>query len=160
MRGMLYREMKSHAGWLVLASVACTVFAMWSAHKAAAQRRMSIAAIRVYTAPNGKSRAEQTELKMGPSTLREGLVESEALKLSNARFIGSPSGYVWDWHPAPERQYVIVIRGRAEIETGDGQKTQVDPGGIVLAEDLTGRGHITRSTGAEDFVALVVPLGK
>jgi len=124
---MLYREMKSHAGWLVLASVACTVFAMWSAHKAAAQRRMSIAAIRLYTAPDGKSRAEQTELKMGPSTLREGLVESEALKLSNARFIGSPSGYVWDWHPAPERQYVIVIRAEPRLRPGTVRKRRWTP---------------------------------
>ena len=59
----------------------------------------------------------------------------------------SPPGYVLDWHCAPRRQYSISLSGQAEIEVGDGTIARVGPGDVVLAEDLTGQGHITRVVG-------------
>jgi hypothetical protein len=35
---------------------------------------------------------------------------------------------------------------------------RLEPGRIVLAEDLTGKGHITRTLGKEDWAFLLVPL--
>ena len=59
----------------------------------------------------------------------------------------SPPGYVLDWHCAPRRQYSISLSGLAEIEVGDGTVARVGPGDVVLAEDLTGQGHVTRVVG-------------
>jgi hypothetical protein len=41
---------------------------------------------------------------------------------------------------------------------GDGSKMLVEAGGIILSEDLTGRGHITRELG-DPQVNLLLPLG-
>ena len=65
---------------------------------------------------------------------------------------------VLDWHCAPRRQYSISLSGTAEIEVGDGTKARVGPGDVVLAEDLTGRGHVTRVIGDQPRFYAIVPL--
>lgn len=49
--------------------------------------------------------------------------------------------------PAPRRQFVITLSGCGEIECGDGSRRRFGPGDILLAEDTTGQGHITREVG-------------
>jgi quercetin dioxygenase-like cupin family protein len=70
----------------------------------------------------------------------------------------APPGYVLDWHCAPRRQYSITLAGQAEIEVGDGTVVRVGPGDVLLAEDLTGRGHVTRAVGAAPRFYAIVPL--
>ena len=41
---------------------------------------------------------------------------------------------------------------------GDGTVVRMEPGDVLLAEDLTGRGHLTRSVGAAPRFYAVVPL--
>jgi hypothetical protein len=65
---------------------------------------------------------------------------------------------VSDWHTAPRRQYVITLSGRGEIELAGGKKIALEPGHIELAEDLTGKGHITRVVGTEDRVTIALPV--
>ncbi len=65
-----------------------------------------------------------------------------------------------DWHPAPRRQYVITLSGQGEIELEDGKKVRLGPGSINLAEDLTGKGHITRVIGNEPRVTLAIPVAE
>lgn len=61
-----------------------------------------------------------------------------------------------DFHNAPCRQYVVLLAGQMEIETGLGEKRTLRAGDVLVAEDLTGTGHITRSSG--ERVTLSVPL--
>jgi hypothetical protein len=63
-----------------------------------------------------------------------------------------------DFHNAPRRQYVVIMSGAMEIEISDGTKRQLVPGDVLVAEDLTGKGHITRGVGADPRVTLAVPL--
>jgi len=70
---------------------------------------------------------------------------------------GAP-GSVTKWHTAPQRQYVITLSGHGEIEASDGKKVEVGPGSVEFAEDLTGKGHITRVIGDEDRLTLWLPL--
>ena len=63
-----------------------------------------------------------------------------------------------DFHNAPRRQYVVMMSGTTEIEIGDGTKRQLGPGDVLIAEDLTGKGHITRGVGDSPRVSLAVPL--
>ncbi len=53
---------------------------------------------------------------------------------------------------------VITLSGHAELVLSGGQTIQVGPGSIELAEDLTGKGHITRTVGTEDRVAILIPV--
>ena len=63
-----------------------------------------------------------------------------------------------DYHTAPRRQYVVNMSGTAEFEVADGTKVQLGPGDVLVAEDITGHGHIARNVGDEFRVSLAVPL--
>jgi hypothetical protein len=63
-----------------------------------------------------------------------------------------------DYHIAPRRQYVVNLAGAAEFEVADGTKVQMGPGDVLVAEDITGHGHIARGVGTEMRVTLAVPL--
>ena len=115
---------------------------------------------RVYSGPDGKSHLAELPLAMKPFTDTEG-AHGEGTPLQSAAGIAfrvSPPGYVLSWHCAPRRQYSISLSGTAEIEVGDGTKVQLRAGDAVLAEDLTGQGHITRVVGAEPRFYAIVPL--
>ena len=51
---------------------------------------------------------------------------------------------MYDYHCAPQRQFVIHLKGAVEIETGDGTTRQFGVGDVLLADDTTGQGHISR----------------
>jgi hypothetical protein len=68
------------------------------------------------------------------------------------------AGATEDWHIAPRRQFMVCVRGIVEITASDGQKRRLTPGQFMLLEDTTGKGHITHAAGAEDHVALAVPV--
>ena len=65
-----------------------------------------------------------------------------------------------DFHNAPRRQYVVITSGMMEVEIADGTKRQFVPGDVLVAEDLTGKGHITRGIGEDPRISLAVPLGE
>jgi quercetin dioxygenase-like cupin family protein len=69
-----------------------------------------------------------------------------------------PADYFSDWHTAPRRQYIFILVGQMEIGIGDGTTRRFGPGDVVLADDLTGRGHTTRSVGVPRISA-TVPVG-
>ena len=49
-----------------------------------------------------------------------------------------------DWHNPPQRLLVLWLTGEVEFETSDGDIRRLPAGSVVLAEDTTGKGHITR----------------
>jgi quercetin dioxygenase-like cupin family protein len=115
---------------------------------------------RVYSGSDGKSHLAELPLAMKPFTDTEG-AHGEGTPMESAAGIAfrvSPPGYVLSWHCAPRRQYSISLSGTAEIEVGDGTKVQLRAGDAVLAEDLTGQGHITRVVGNEPRLYAIVPL--
>jgi quercetin dioxygenase-like cupin family protein len=62
------------------------------------------------------------------------------------------------WHHAPGRYAVFTLSGAVDIEIGDGTVRRIGPGDILIAEDLTGQGHVTREVGPEPRVSVFVPL--
>jgi hypothetical protein len=66
--------------------------------------------------------------------------------------------YHLDFHVAPRRQLVVNLTGSVEIEVGGGERRVFGPGSILLAEDLTGEGHISRNVGGEPRTCLFVHL--
>ena len=47
----------------------------------------------------------------------------------------------FDWHDAPERQYVITLAGMLEFTTRDGETFILRPGDVLVATDTAGTGH-------------------
>jgi quercetin dioxygenase-like cupin family protein len=156
--------MNAKFAWFTGAALLSVSVALYSAHsaQAAAQSGKSATAQtskpvkinRLYTGPDGQTHAEEILVDFGP-----GGVDAFKLKAgAGAEIRRAPPGRVVDWHPAPRRQYVITLSGRGEIELIDGTKIQLGPGSINLAEDLTGKGHITRVIGNEDRVTIAIPV--
>jgi quercetin dioxygenase-like cupin family protein len=115
---------------------------------------------RLYTGADGQSHAEDTEVSWQPAQLRAELSESPLVNATGARFLRWPRGFVWTGHAASRRQYVVILSGRGEVEVAGGKKVQLAPGRVVLAEDVTGKGHVTRIGPDEDLVMLLVPLAQ
>jgi quercetin dioxygenase-like cupin family protein len=116
--------------------------------------------VRVYTGDDGRSHLEEVTLALQPFIDTEGAY-GEGTPLQPATGISfrvAPLGYVLNWHCAPRRQYSITLSGEAEIEVGDGTVKRIGAGDVVLAEDLTGQGHITRVVGNQPRLSVVVPL--
>jgi len=120
-----------------------------------AQTRKPVVVTRLFTGPDGLTHAEDIEVKLTGGRVNE---VSEMLKVAGAEIHRTPPGRVNDWHNAPRRQYVITLSGRGEIEVAGGRKISLGPGHMELAEDLTGKGHITRVVGSEDRVTIQLPL--
>jgi len=73
-------------------------------------------------------------------------------------FRETDGSYDYDWHPAPRQQWIVLLDGLIEIETGDGSKRQFGAGAILLLEDTAGRGHRTRQLSAGVRRSLFIPL--
>ena len=146
--------MKSIVKPFVAAALVALGLLAWRAQTArdivAAQTRKPIVVTRIYTGPDGQSRAEEVELKMTAAGL------SDMMKATGVQFSSRPAAPASDWHTGPARQFVITLSGRAELEVGDGRKVAVGPGHINLIEDTTGKGHITRNV--EDRIVVTIPL--
>jgi quercetin dioxygenase-like cupin family protein len=118
--------------------------------------------LRIYSGDDGQSHLEEVALEMQPFVDTEG-AHGEGTSLQHTAgvtFRLSPPGYVLSWHCAPRRQYTITLAGEAEIEVGDGTIKRIGPGDVLLAEDLTGQGHITRVVGAQQRFYAVIPLAE
>ncbi len=74
------------------------------------------------------------------------------------RFIGAPAGWDSPPHPAPARQWVVMMTGTVEAVTTDGEVRRFEPGAAVLLEDTHGAGHRTRVVGDKPWRAMVVVL--
>ena len=115
---------------------------------------------RIYTGEGGISCVREEPHAMQPFRDSEGSYgeATSLLALSGIIFRVSQPGYVLDWHCAPRRQLLIGLKGACEIEAGDGTRVRVGPGDVALAEDLTGKGHITRVIGDEPRFYAILPL--
>ena len=111
--------------------------------------------IRMYTGSDNCSHFEKISLGFNPIPEAQ---RYENITAGNLQFVYQPSGFVIDMHPAPRKQYVVTLHGNAEIILGDGTTQKFGPGDIILAEDLTGEGHITRVVGDEPRISLQIPI--
>jgi len=72
---------------------------------------------------------------------------SEVQPASGYLFYTFEPGWFGDLHPCPARQFLILLSGKVEMETTDGEVRQFTPGDAVLLEDTWGKGHRTRNIG-------------
>jgi len=56
-------------------------------------------------------------------------------------FKESPPHSSFDWHDAPETQYVLTLSGTLEFTTRDGETFVLAPGDVLVAADTAGSGH-------------------
>ena len=113
---------------------------------------------RIYSGPDGESHFEDVEVELSSGATGSDL--SALIPATGVIFRRSSADQYIDWHPAPRRQFVITLSGEAEVEASDGEVRRIGPGTVMLAEDTTGKGHITRGVGTAERLSLFVPLAE
>lgn len=112
--------------------------------------------VRIFTGPDGKSHFEDVDIGLEVRGAHDRI--SQLWSGTGVQFREVDGDYYIDYHPAPRRQLVVNLTGSVEIQTGAGERRVLGPGSILLAEDCTGQGHISRSVNGEPRTCLFVPL--
>ena len=115
-----------------------------------------MAIIRVYAGSDGQSHFEEIHPKLesrGDQSASGELIPGSGIVIR--RFEPTRSN---PWHHAPGRYAVFTLSGAVDIEIGDGTVRRLGPGDILIAEDLTGQGHVTRVVGDQPRFYAIVPL--
>jgi quercetin dioxygenase-like cupin family protein len=86
------------------------------------------------------------------------LYASASSPASGYLFYSFEPGWIGDLHPAPARQFLVLLSGMVEVETSDGDVRRFGPGDLGLLEDTSGKGHRTRNIGNGYAMFLVVPV--
>jgi hypothetical protein len=70
---------------------------------------------------------------------------SAPIPVSALIFRETPPSYDLDWHPAPRRQYIINLVGGVQLTASDGEARVIEAGEVILVEDISGKGHLSKS---------------
>lgn len=111
---------------------------------------------RLYTGPDNESHFEDLEIELQDAGDIGEL--SEKVNATGIIFRKTNPDYNYDWHNAPQRQYIIMLDGSVDVEIGDGTVRRFSTGDILLAEDTSGRGHISRSVNNQPRTSVFVTL--
>ena len=97
--------------------------------------------VRIYTGDDGQSHMEEMDGLTEPTT-RIATKPGEDLV-----FRTFEENRAVEWHNPSRRQYLFVLEGQMEVSVKDGQTLLFSAGDVLLAEDMTGQGHLTKSVG-------------
>lgn len=73
-------------------------------------------------------------------------------------FRQTAANYDLDWHPAPRRQYIVNLDAAVEITASDGEKRVIGAGEVILVEDTSGKGHLSKAVGAKIRHSIFIPI--
>jgi hypothetical protein len=97
---------------------------------------------RLYSDKNGESHFEDIDIPLQDGGEIGRL--SDIFPVTGLMLRENPGDYNYDWHPAPLKQYIVMLEGMLEVEVSDGERRRFPPGDILLVEDLEGKGHKSR----------------
>ncbi len=97
----------------------------------------------IFTAEDNKSYFKEETIT--PETEEPLGSYSKNYFVENMRFRTFKAGSVFDWHTAPQKQFIIYQEGEVEVHASGGEKIIFRPGDVLLAADTKGKGHISRT---------------
>jgi hypothetical protein len=98
---------------------------------------------RLYTDAQGESHFQDVEIDYIEATASGRL--SPRIPATGLIFREVPPTYDLDWHPAPRRQYIINLDNGVQLTASDGEARVIGAGEVVLVEDTTGKGHLSKA---------------
>jgi len=103
---------------------------------------------RIYTDEQGETTSVSVTCRsMRPRSAaakpRGAMTDREAV--SSFVTFSAPAGTKMPSHNAPQPYIWIVLSGEGEVEASDGTTARLGPGGLIYCDDVSGKGHITRS---------------
>lgn len=111
---------------------------------------------RLYSDEKGESRFEDQIISLEECGEIGSL--SQLYSAKGIIFREVPPSYDYDFHNAPQRQYIILLDGEIEIETSLGEKKRFKGGDVLLTEDTSGKGHKTRNITSEKRRSVFIPI--
>jgi len=118
-------------------------------------------ATRIYCDADGTSYFDELDIELLSADYAPPappLEVSESIPVSGAVLASFRVGWFGDWHPTPRRQLYFQLSGRLEVGVSDGEVRILEPGDIVLVEDVVPPGHTTRALGDEASTGVFVHL--
>jgi hypothetical protein len=111
---------------------------------------------RVYCDEAGESHFDEKDIELRDAGAIGRL--SEPIATRSVVFRMNDPDYDYDWHVAPQRQFIVLLDGTIEIEVSDGSRRALRGGEILLMEDTSGKGHRTRNVEARERRSLFIAL--
>jgi hypothetical protein len=99
----------------------------------------------LYTDANGESHFRDIEVDWAEE--RRGSKLSKRMPATGIIFRETSADYDLDWHPAPRRQYIVNLDAGVQITASDGESRVIGAGEVILVEDITGKGHLSKGLG-------------
>ncbi|WP_415328150.1 hypothetical protein [Chryseobacterium sp. MMS23-Vi53] len=111
---------------------------------------------KIFSDENGDSRFEDIEI----SLIDQGEIGflSKDIDVKKLQFRQVAAEYDYDFHCAPQRQYIVLLNGGVEIETSLGETRQFQTGEVLLVEDTSGKGHKTKNIEKKTRTSLFIHL--
>ena len=98
----------------------------------------------------------------GDSSFLEGSIPLlQNIKADHFLFSDKVEGWELGAHVAPRYQFVITLKGKLKFTVTNGETFIIEPGIILIANDLTGKGHTWEMIDCEEWqrVYIVPPQG-
>jgi hypothetical protein len=110
----------------------------------------------IYSGPDGESHFRDIEVQWA----QDGPVGRMSARGPATGIVFRETGgdYDFDWHNPPRRQYIINLDAGVAITVSDGETRVIGAGEIILAEDTTGKGHISRAVDGRPRRSVFIPV--
>jgi hypothetical protein len=99
----------------------------------------------LYTDANGESHFRDIEIEWVEE--RRGSKLSKRLPAGGIIFRQTQPENDLSWHNAPRRQYIVNLDAGVQITASDGEARVISAGEVILVEDTTGKGHLSKGLG-------------
>src|ERR1700730_9966569 len=109
--------------------------------------------------PAGGSEVELPPSLNVPAPGMDPVRTSPRIAATHIQFLAAAPALITDrWHPAPARQFAILLKGTLIVEVSNGQSRKLEPGSFLFVEDTTGKGHKNHLVNDEEVVLAFVPV--
>lgn len=109
---------------------------------------------KIFSDENGESHFEDLEIPL----INQGEIGflSEDIQVKRLQFRTVSADYDYNFHCAPQKQYIVLLDGGVEIETSSGEIRKFRTGEILLVEDTSGKGHKTKNLERKERTSLFI----
>jgi len=110
----------------------------------------------LYADEAGASHFRDIEIEW--ATTHPGGKLSRRLPATGIIFRETSGDYDLDWHTAPRRQYIVNLDAGVEITASDGERRTIGAGEVLLVEDVTGKGHLSKAVAGQVRHSIFIPI--
>jgi hypothetical protein len=110
----------------------------------------------LYEDENGESHFRDVEIEWTEKTATGRL--TARIPVSALIFRETLPGYDLNWHPAPRRQYIVNLDGGVQLTASDGESRVIGAGEVILVEDISGKGHLSKGVEEKLRHSIFVPI--